>query len=992
MNCELIEDQEYWLHQLSGELVKSRFPYDYQKTGARQIDAVHCTFPEELFSILMKFSEGVDLNLHIFLIAGLVALLKRYQGMNDIIVGTPVLHRESDLQSANVMLAIRSQLIENITCNELITQVKHAIIEATEHQNYPLHLVVQQLNMPGTDREFPLFDLVVLLENIHAKEDTRHIPFNLLFSFTKTEECIEGTIEYNSCLYEKSTIERIFTHLTKFLRNAFINLNVPVTDIEILSEEEKHQIIFDFNDPEAEYPQNTTVHKLFEAQTERTPDNKAVVFEDKQITFQDLNRKANQLARFLRKKGVQSESIVAILFDWSIDMIVAIMGTLKSGGAYLPLDPKYPKERILSILEESQAAVFLTTTDVVQEYSFTALQNLHSAKGKPYLTATRSEISTKQDFTEVPEREETLGEHSPARGSLKDVLRVFLLDLSQSLDGDNESFYNLFGLPEGFEDLMASLNQQFGKHISVKIARSRSDFGSYRELKHVLEAFTPELIGVRTLTLYKDFFHTSIAIMKQWGFDIPIIATGPYVSSEYETVLQDRNIDIGIIDKEDITFCELIKEIIAHGGILPGENGLKNIAGIAFIPEAEKNPEALAREVLILDVLNEGLTTVADENVEHIHQATDLAYVIYTSGSTGKPKGIMIEHHSFVDFVTWAVEEFDHRPGYQVLLSNSYASDGSIQQIFPPLVSGGTLHLLHPDVRLDAEAYLTYLREHRINNIDEVPTLMKVIFEHIPLDEHVELLPDLTCISLGSEYVPVEIMSNCRKYLNHKGKIINAYGPAEASVETCTYHFDDRAEHEKSLIGKPRRNLKVYILDQQGKCCPIGIPGEICISGVGVARGYLNRPELTAEKFVENTLNNTLNDTFPESMAFGRLYKTGDQGRWLPDGNIEFLGRVDHQVNIRGYRIELGEIENCLSQYHKISDVVITAQTNRDNEIYLCAYLVAKTPVTELEVKKFLSQKLPDYMIPAYIMFLDKIPLNPNGKVDRKALPLPEHC
>jgi amino acid adenylation domain-containing protein len=419
------------------------------------------------------------------------------------------------------------------------------------------------------------------------------------------------------------------------------------------------------------------------------------------------------------------------------------------------------------------------------------------------------------------------------------------------------------------------------------------------------------------------------------------------------------------------------------------------------------------------------------------HNPNNLAYIIYTSGSTGAPKGVMIEHRSFIDFTTWAVEAFEHRPGYQVLLSNSYASDGSIQQIFPPLVSGGTLHLVDKELRLDIPRYLEYLEKNKINNIDEVPVLMNELLARLEPGGPGEKLPELTCLSLGSEYVPIELVRKCRKYLNHSGRIINAYGPAEASVETTTYHFDGTSSEEKSLIGKPRRNIRVYIMDEAGNCCPVNARGEIRISGVGLARGYLNQPQLTAEKFDHDLWDywdyhdkkranfqeqlpgqhqTKIDKKFLRGRPGGgsphvffkkhpagltgrrRLYKTGDLGRWLPDGNIEFFGRSDDQIKIRGHRVELTGIQQVLKNHESIKDAVVLAGKNSEGESELYAYYVTMSGhdrqhnderIKDSRLRQYLEDRLPSYMMPAALVELEKIPLTPNGKVDKRALPQP---
>jgi amino acid adenylation domain-containing protein len=759
------KEREYWLNRLAVDLLVTGFPYDY-KGKIRDLESFHTltfTLEGETASKLSALSSGSDQRLHMILIAVLAVLVEKYTGNNDITIGTPVLKQGLYERFINTVLVIRSQTCGDMTFKELLLQIRQRMVEATENQNYPYPVLLDQLNRVTGEEHRSLFDVAVLVENIHDIDYVKHTNPGMLLAFLRKGESIRGKVEYKDHLYEKGTVTRVINHFILLTRQVIFNPDVPLSSFDILPPEEKQQLLEQFNDTAGEYPRSRTVHELFVQQVEKYSRAEAVVFQGKRLSYAELHRQSDQLAWFLRNKGVKHENIVALLFDWSIEMIVAILGVLKSGAAYLPIDLKYPGQRIQYILKDCHAPFVITTAE------FTGI--LGDIPGEVL----------------VYENCGTGGDHTNKRG------------------------------------------------------------------------------------------------------DVPVL---PNVTAP-----------------------------------------------------------------------------------QH------LAYIIYTSGSEGKPKGIMMTHDAFVEFTTWAVEEYEHKVGYRVLLSNSYAFDSSLQQIFPPLVSGGTLHLLHPDVRSDAGEYLAYLKEHKINNMDEIPVLMNVLLENFSPEGREEELPDLTCLSLGSEYVPIEVVRKCRRHLNHGGRIINGYGPAEASVETCTYHFDGRSEAEISLIGKPRRNLRVYIMDRHGHCCPLGVLGEICVSGIGLARGYLNKPELTREKFIPNPHSGIPRDI---------LYRTGDQGYWLSDGNIEFQGRIDQQVKIRGYRIELEEIENCLMQHSDINHAVVLVCSHHQGDKFLCAYIVSARMHPVGELRRFLAQKVSDYMIPSYFVRLDRLPLTPNGKVDRKALPEPE--
>jgi non-ribosomal peptide synthetase component F len=337
----------------------------------------------------------------------------------------------------------------------------------------------------------------------------------------------------------------------------------------------------------------------------------------------------------------------------------------------------------------------------------------------------------------------------------------------------------------------------------------------------------------------------------------------------------------------------------------------------------------------------------------------------------------MIEHDALTDFAQWAVREYGHGEGFKTLFANLFAFDASVLQIIPSLISGGTLYVADPQLRLDIPSYIAYLSDNGINCIDELPRLLENFFHYLDAARDEEVFPELTTLSLGSEPVPIELVKRCRKHFNRSGKIINGYGPSETTPLITTYAFNGFAEDEISLIGKPRQNIKLFILDKYDNLCPIGVAGELCVSGQGLARGYLNNEELTREKFVSNPF-----------LPGARMFRTGDNTRWLPDGNIEFLGRLDHQVKIRGCRVELGEVERILQQHPAVKDAAAVSRHDEKHGAHLIAYFTTKQSLApgSNSLRGFLSEKLPGYMIPSNFVHLSSLPLTSNGKLDRQAL------
>ncbi len=373
-------------------------------------------------------------------------------------------------------------------------------------------------------------------------------------------------------------------------------------------------------------------------------------------------------------------------------------------------------------------------------------------------------------------------------------------------------------------------------------------------------------------------------------------------------------------------------------------------------------------EVLCLDSGWPAIALERRERPEPLAEADSLAYVIYTSGSTGKPKGVMVEHHGLVNVAAVHAEAFGSGPGSRVLQLASLNFDASVWEIVMALLNGGTLVLAAQDALLPGPDLLKTLVDQRITALTISPSVLAAL----PL----AALPDLRTIVVAGEACSEELVSRWAP----GRQFIDAYGPTETSI--CASLGPCFAGGGKPSIGKPIANTRILILDAAGELQPIGVPGELCVGGVGLARGYLGRPELTAEKFIPDTY----------SAAPGqRLYRTGDVARFLPDGTLDYLGRVDDQVKLRGFRIELGEIEAVLSQHPAVGDVAVIVREDR-GEKRLVAYVVARDAqaITAAALRRHLHDKLLEHMLPAAFVVLDAMPLSPSGKIDRRALPAPE--
>jgi len=390
------------------------------------------------------------------------------------------------------------------------------------------------------------------------------------------------------------------------------------------------------------------------------------------------------------------------------------------------------------------------------------------------------------------------------------------------------------------------------------------------------------------------------------------------------------------------------KVVIAHQSYLATGGALENHPSTLILDAQETRP-----------LLDQQVSTNPSASIT----SRNLAYVMYTSGTTGKPKGVMVEHRSVNNTIHSLKNVYQLSHGEKSAAFTSYAFDISVSEFFHVLLSGAELHILSDELRKDAALISAYIQSHAVHYLYLPPVLLSLF----PRVEY----PHLRGIIYGGESCDAATGT----YWSGRTKLFNCYGPTEAAIYAMAKQVIDGDVH---LIGKPIANTSAYVLDGDANPLPIGVVGELYLGGVGLARGYLNRPELTAEKFVSSP--------FEEG---ARLYKTGDLVRHLPDGNIEYLGRNDSQVKMRGFRIELGEIEYQLLQYPGIKQVAVLAQRDSSHK-YLVAYYTAEQPLNESVILTDLANHLPDYMVPAVLVHLEKFPLNTSGKLDRKALRPPE--
>ncbi|MDZ7402463.1 MAG: amino acid adenylation domain-containing protein [candidate division KSB1 bacterium] len=768
---------DYWRKQLEGcppvlELPTDRpRPAEITYNGA----SARLTIPADLTEEIKAFCRKEGVTEFMALLAAFQTLLYRYSSQTDICVGTPIANR-GRAEIENLIgffvntLVLRTKFSGRPTFREVLNQVQKTSLGAYAHQELPFEMLVDVIQPERSMSHTPLFQVMFAFQNTPVQDlklpgliispfQTKSVTskFDITLSVREFEGEYRGLWEYNTDLFNEDTIKRMVRHFKTLLKNAVQQPELSVDRLPLLELDERQQLIVDWNRTEKDYPTDRCIHQLFEERAKSSPEALAVVCGDKQLTYGELNARANQLAHLLRKKGVGPDTLVGLCVERSVEMIVGILGIMKAGGAYAALDPSYPAERIQYILEDSKISILLT---------FSHLRMLE-------------------------------------------------------LEGKVEQ----------------------------------------------------------------------ICLDSDW-------------------------------------------EVIAR--------------------ESKKNPKNLT-------------------------QPENLAYLIYTSGSTGRPKGVMMPHRGAINLwsglnqAIYANHPTD-RP-LKVSLNAPLLFDASVQQLVQ-LLSGHAIDIVPQEARQDGEALLAYLQQSRVDVLDCVPSQLKLLLEAGLLNGN-GWIPSI--FLPGGEAIDEATWKILQRA--ERTEFYNMYGPTECAVDSTIARI--KTSDGRPVIGRPINNAAVYVLDANLEAVPIGVPGELYIAGEGLARGYLHRPDLTAERFLPD----------PFSIIPGeRMYRTGDLVRYLPDGNLEFLGRIDHQVKVRGFRIELGEIEFALEQHLEVKQAVVIVREDEPGVRRLVGYIVpnAMPGPNSSDLKNFLKTKLPEYMIPAAIVTLEAMPLTPNAKIDRKALPKPE--
>ncbi|MCB9450594.1 MAG: amino acid adenylation domain-containing protein [Anaerolineaceae bacterium] len=767
----LAGDVAYWKNHLQGALPVLVLPTNHPRPSVQTYTGEMHTFylTPAVTDGLKVLSRQEKSTLFMTLMAAFGVLLWRYSGQEDMVIGSPIANRRRTEVEKLIgffvnTLALRLDLSGDPGFVDLMARVREVSLGAYAHQDMPFEKLVEVLNPDRGTNYPPVFQVMFVLQN--APLGTIELPgltvapldvnpgaskFDLTLYLREAAGGMEGQFEYNTDLFDESTILRMESHFARLLENVVASPSRPISELSLLTEAERQHILVEWNDTTVSYPLDVSVYQLFEAQVERTPEAVAVVCKDHSLTYRELNERANQLAHYLRGLEVGADTLVGVCMERSLEMVISVYAILKAGGAYVPMDPEYPPARLAYMLQDSDVPVLLTQAHLIPQ----------------------------------------LPEHQA---------KVISLD------------------------------------------------------------------------------------------------------TEWATIAVESNSNLSV----DI-------------------------------------------------------------------QPDNLAYMIYTSGSTGNPKGVLIEHRGLTNYIWWANQTYQNGESLTFPLFSSLSFDLTVTSIYVPLISGGKIIVYPGDPEAPGMAILKVIEDNQVDIVKLTPSHLAFI-QNMGFGQS-----RLRKFIVGGEEFKTELARAVHDTFGGKVEIYNEYGPTETVVGCMIYRFDPVADTGQAVsIGVPIANQRIYVLDNHLNPTPMNVIGEMYVSGVGVARGYLNRPELTAERFISNPF-----------VDGERLYKTGDLARWKSDGTLEFLGRADHQVKLRGFRIELGEIEAAISGYPGVKECVVILREDTPGDKRLAAYLTASTAPDSTELRQHLREQLPEYMVPAAFVVLDTIPMTPNAKVDRAALPVP---
>ncbi|MEM9866039.1 MAG: amino acid adenylation domain-containing protein, partial [Bacteroidota bacterium] len=1038
--------RNYWLDTLSGEIPLLDLPSKKKRPKLKTNNghALSTYINADVTRKLLRFSRENNGSLFMSLLATWNVLMYRYTSQKDIIIGSPIAGREHTDLKDQIGFYVNTLVFRNqVDPEQSFTSFYKGVIKTTltgfSHQAYPFDRLVEDLDVRKDPSRSAVFDIMLILQNngektegFHlnvnhinqiADEGSRPSKFDLLLNFQEQGDVIAFTVEYNTDVYERDMVEMLIKHYKALLISIMLKPEEQISNIDYLSQEEKTTLISSFNDTKFEYLRDKSIVDLFEEQVLKGPNDISLVLENDEIEYEELNELANQIAHFLLNEvKLLSEEKVGVMLHPSFWSIASIIGILKAGGAYVPLDPSLPEQRLKYMLDETETRALITEKNFIEKAN--RLQ-WTSNRLQTYLCVDTLDVFNEKEKEDNLLMEQKLWDHIGERSEdqisgggwissytgiplstiemeeysmnvfkklvriLHSEMRVLEIGCSSGLTlhkiAPEVAFY--YGI-----DLSPIIISKLSNHLenwgfkNVKLKQLQA-----HEISQIKED-SFDLIIINSVIQYfhghnylRKVINDCVELMKDNGQifigDVMDINKRDDLISDLKLFkLENKNFTTKTeFSSELFVSRNFFKDLVIDYSHVCGvsisdkiytiENELTKFRYDVILEVDKKNKKSGNQTKKKRQYSQTILKNQSKLNPDLTIQSNNLLNIIYTSGSTGKPKGVMTTHSSLVSFLTNLNQSFGFTKGKRIAATTNMSFDIFGLEVFGSLCNGCELVLFSDKDLMDPLAFMDRIHECKVEVLQLTPSRLLQVY-----NSGVNFSLGLKFLLVAGEALSYSLYERLKQ---ESFRSCNSYGPTETTIYSTSLQLK---ESTFLSIGKPLNNEEIYILDQNNMMQPIGVIGEICIGGEGLARGYLNRPDLTSEKFVLNPFK-----------SGERMYRTGDLGRWLEDGNVEFIGRNDDQVKIRGYRIELGEIEHALLSHEAIDQAIVMARDSvGSGDKELIAYLISKSCQNTVELRSYLSERLPSYMVPSHFVKLDAFPLTSNGKVDRKGFPSPD--
>jgi len=915
---------DYWTEKLGHEHPLLELPGDRPRPAVQSHRGGLYRFElgDELAAHVRRFNAEHGLTLFMTMTAALAVLLYRYSGQQDLRIGAPVANRirpesEGLIGAFLNTQVLRCQLNGQMSVADLINQVRQTVIEGQSNQDLPFDHLVEALQPPRSAAYNPLFQVMCNVQRWEFQQsrrlagmtvdylvnDAQATKFDLNLEVTDLNQRLDCCLTYSCDLFDEPRIARMAEHWRNLLRGLLADPQQRLSELPLFAAVERDQLLNSLAAEPGEHDLSHCIHLLFAEQAGKTPDAGALTFAGQTLSYAQLNRRANQLARALREQGVGPQVRVGLAVERSHEMVIGLLAILKAGGAYVPLDPEYPLDRLHYMIQDSGIGLLLG-----DEALFEALGQLPAGVVSLALTC-RSELARDAASTSAAS---SASENPSSRAS-------------SLLQGDGGAS----AASSASESPSSRASALLQGDVGASAASSASESPSSR----------------------------ASALLQGDGGASAASSASENPSSRASALLQEGG------------ETQVSGHPVSGRSELVREHDFSDAGDVLDVPASSRTSSLLPEDVF---------TSYDDSDLPNLTLPHHQAYLIYTSGSTGQPKGVAVSHGEIAMHCRAVIQRFGMRADDCELHFYSINFDAASERLLVPLLCGARV-VVRAQGQWDAQEICTLIRQQQINILGFTPSYGSQLAQWLASQN--ETLPVRMCIT-GGEALTGEHLQRIRATFQPQ-QFFNAYGPTETVVMPLASLAPDVLEEGAATvpIGRIVGARNGYILDADLTLVPQGATGELYIGGAGLALGYHQRPGMTAERFVVD----------PFSADGGRMYRTGDLVRQRADGQVEYLGRIDHQVKIRGFRIELGEIESRLLEHPSVREAVVLALDAASGK-QLVGYVAGEGDAAQLRdaLKAHLLSQLPEYMVPAQLIVLDSMPLTANGKLDRRALPAPD--